>query len=145
MSVSWSLPIDARLQAAAVRQVDGDAIRPVDDVMVRQDAAVGVDDEAGAGAAAVRVVGIAALGVAPPASEVERRVEVVEIVVFVVPIVFPLAASRLARRVDADDGGVDALDDVGEVDGGAGQRRRAPRGRPGGRVGAGTADDRPVL
>ena len=41
-----------RVQVPAVRQPHHDAIGAVDDVMVREDQTVGVDDEAGAGAAA---------------------------------------------------------------------------------------------
>ena len=80
MSVAGIAADDARLAGSGrPTGVTDDPLAPVDDVMVRQDAAVGVDDEAGAGAAARRIVGIAALGVAPTASQVERRVEVVEI------------------------------------------------------------------
>ena len=61
MSVSGSAPIDARAKRAAVGQLDGDALGAVDDVMVREDAAVGVDDEAAAGAAPRRVA-LAAAG-----------------------------------------------------------------------------------
>ena len=142
MSVSWSLPMTRALQAAAVRQLDGDPVGAVDDVVVRQDAAVGVDDEAGAGAAPGRIVADrrSSRVVAPrPESRTANRTSSRRR--FVGAGCASGCASRQARRVDADDGGVDALDDVGEIDG----RRRAarpgaaPRAWPAS-VGAGTGD-----
>ena len=67
MSVSASAPDHFRAQAAAVGELDGDPIGVLDDVMIREDVALVVDDEAGAGAAA--------RAVAAAAAEFERIVE----------------------------------------------------------------------
>ena len=57
-----------RAQRAAVGQLHGDPLGAIDDVVVGEDAAVGVDDEAAAGAAARRVA-------LARAAEIERAVE----------------------------------------------------------------------
>ena len=59
MSVSGSDPIDVRAQAAAVGQLDRDALGALDDVMIGEDVALFVDDEAGAGAAPRRLAAAA--------------------------------------------------------------------------------------
>ena len=105
MSVSGSAPIDARAQAAAVGQLHGDPLGAVDDVVVGEDAAVGVDDEAAAGAAPGRVAIGSRAAVVGAVEEVRR----IGVAVAAPPI------APAARRVDVDDGRVDALDDVGEI------------------------------
>ena len=56
MSVAASLPIDPGAEAAPVRQLHQDALRALDDVMVGEDVAFGVDDEAAACSAPLVVV-----------------------------------------------------------------------------------------
>ena len=94
--------------AAAVRELDDDPLGALDDVVVRQDAAVGVDDEAAAGAAARRIAIVARR----PKSNGRRTVG-------------RSGSERRGRagaladprgRVDVHDGRVDPLDDVREVD-----------------------------
>jgi hypothetical protein len=71
---------DAGAQRAAVGQFDDDPFGAVDDVVVGQDAAVGVDDEAAAGAAPRDVAAVGARSAsrdrrtASPAHPVSRRV-----------------------------------------------------------------------
>ena len=100
----------AGAQTAAVRQLDRDALGAIDDVVVRQDAAVGVDDEAAAGAAAHRIA------VVPRRPEVERLVEQVRAAR---AAGVRGAAGGVAPRVVASmftTARVDALDDVREID-----------------------------
>ena len=120
---------DAGAQAAAVRQLDGDALGALDDVVVRQDAAVGVDDEAAAGAAArgsrsnrgvpksngsSNRSGGSGIGVRAGAGGPRR----------------PSTWRRCSRRP------VDPLDDVGEVD----ELERALRRSPAFEIALGASD-----
>ena len=104
---------EAGPEASSIRQLDRDAIGAFDDVVVRQDAAVGVDDEAGA-FAAPRLIGIP-----PRLHRIERRVERLRSVFVVCLAALAARATRLTRRVDVDDSRIDACDDVREVDEGA--------------------------
>ena len=110
---------DARAHRAAVRQFHGDALGAIDDVVVGEDAAVGVDDEPAAGAA-VRTIAVLAR------AELERFGRIGNAGAIAAPP--RLAAAR--GRVDVDHSGVDALDDVREIDGWA-EDGRGPRHEPG--------------
>jgi hypothetical protein len=99
-----------RTEAAAVGQLHGDPLGAVDDVIVRQDAAVGVDDEAAAGAAVRRVA------IRPRRVEVERPVEQVRRIGWPGAPLPPSSLVALRRRIDVHDGRIDPLDDVGEID-----------------------------
>ena len=127
------------MQAAAVRQLDGDAPGAIDDVVVRQDAAVGVDDEAGAGAATRRVAVVARR------AEAERPVEQLRRIGHARARAAPARLASLGRRIDVHDCRINPLDDVGEVDERCGRHAagrpcrsmdvdalRAPSGRNGG-------------
>ena len=112
---------DPGAEAAAVGQLDRDPFGAVDYVFVRQDAAVGVDDEAAAGAAMRRVA------VGTRRTEVEGCIEQVRRIWRSGPSFSP-ALVPLRRRIDVDDGGVDPLDDVGKA-----HERRRRNGRVGDR------------
>ena len=113
-SVAGSMPTTSRPQRAAVGQRHRDPIGALDDVIVGQDVAVGVDDEAAAGALTRHVV------VARPASVGSSG-----------PDAVPRLVTAARRGVDVHDGRVDPLGDVGEVD--APAAARAPAGAPTGR------------
>src|SRR5262249_31165125 len=101
-------------KAPAVGQTDGNPLRAVDDVMVGEDTAVGVDDEAGA-LAPPRQIAVA-LRLRRLVWAVEQAIVPCAAIIVVLPAAPAALAARLAGRVDVDEGGVHALHDVGEVD-----------------------------
>ena len=121
--MAGSLPTTSPLKRAAVGERDGDPLGGVDHVMVRQDVAVAIDEEAGCRSPAA--ADSRSRGPGPSTGPSPRRKY--------------RCASRdsvvLRRRIDVDDGRVDPLGDVREVDApmGAPTRplalRRPPHGR----------------
>jgi hypothetical protein len=101
---------DPGANASAVREPDGDPLGALDDVVVRQDAAVGIDDEAAARAAARRIA------VVPRRAELEWVAEQVRRFRQRRPGVPMSGVGHPRRRVDVHDGGVDARDGVGKAD-----------------------------
>ena len=86
---------DSGAHAPAVGQLDDDALGAIDDVLVRQDAAVGVDDEAAAGAAA--------RGIAVAPAETRRIVEQIRRIGRERAAAAPPGVRHPRRGVDAHD------------------------------------------
>ena len=113
-------------KTSTVRELDHDAIRPVDDVVVGQNAAIGIDDEACAGPSA----GIlAARGTLRISELVGRRR-------YFRTAALPGGARASRGGFDVDDSWIDTFDDVGKVDEGSrGGGARRTTGRRLGRFG----------
>ena len=105
MSVSGSEPTTSARRRAAVGQLHREPLGAFDHVVVGQDVAVGVDQEAGAGAAPRRV--------AAATARVERIVGAAPRALFDQP---PRAAAA-GRGVDVHDRGIQPRGDVRKVDG----------------------------
>ena len=104
---------DLAAKRAAVRQRDGDPLGTLDDVVVGEDVAVAIDDEAAAGALPRQLKSRGpSAGSSSPGDGARRR----------------RGSPAFRRRIDVDDRRVDPLGDVGEVHH-PGQRPPAGAGR----------------